>query len=164
MSKTLILMRHAKSDWSSGVLEDHDRPLNARGQVAAAALGDWLRSKEWLPGEVLCSTAARTRETLDRLQLDVPVRYVDALYHAGSDVMDTVLKTASAATVLMVGHNPGITEFAARLMAAPPAHRRFHDYPTGATLVARFDIDSWGTLGWGRGMPLDFIVPRELTD
>ena len=89
MSKTLILMRHAKSDWSSGVLEDHDRPLNARGQVAAAALGDWLRSKEWLPGEVLCSTATRTRENLQRVPASVATLaddQLDALTAAGVDI------------------------------------------------------------------------------
>ena len=56
----LILMRHAKSDWSHLDLSDHDRPLNNRGKASAAALGDWLRVKSYLPDQVLSSTAART--------------------------------------------------------------------------------------------------------
>ena len=69
--KRLILVRHAKSDWSLG-MADHDRPLNVRGRASAAAIGRWLREKNLRPDQVLCSTATRTRETLDLLDLDAP--------------------------------------------------------------------------------------------
>ncbi|MBZ0123364.1 MAG: histidine phosphatase family protein, partial [Roseovarius sp.] len=64
-------------------------------------------------------------------------------------------------TVLMIGHNPGIGWLAQTLVADPPPHPRFFDYPTGATLVAGFDVADWADAGTGR--TVEFIVPRELT-
>ena len=72
------------------------------------------------------------------------------------------LRAAQADTVLMIGHNPGIAEFAARLVATPPAHPRFDDYPTGATLVADFEIADWADLAEHTGRAADFVIPREL--
>ena len=63
--RRLILTRHAKSDWDDPLLADHDRPLNARGRRSARLLGDWLASRGYEPEEVLCSTAARCRQTWD---------------------------------------------------------------------------------------------------
>ncbi|EPX86912.1 SixA phosphatase family protein [Salipiger mucosus] len=161
--KTLILMRHAKSDWSAGQ-PDHARPLNPRGRESAAALGHWLRAEGHLPGQMLCSTAARTRETLDRLQLDAPARYEDRLYHAGPETMMSCLREAEGDTVLMVGHNPGICDFAHEIVARAPQHPRFRDYPTGATLVADFDIADWAQTEWRAAEPRAFVIPRELTE
>ncbi|MBD0864373.1 MAG: hypothetical protein GDA36_01570, partial [Rhodobacteraceae bacterium] len=84
------------------------------------------------------------------------------LYHAAPDTMRTVLCQTSGKTVMMLGHNPGIGEFAARLLAAPPAHARFCDYPTGATLVVRFDIDDWANVALQSGQVIDFVIPQEL--
>jgi phosphohistidine phosphatase len=74
-----------------------------------------------------------------------------------------ILAQATGDCVLMLGHNPGIAEFAAQLVRTPPDHPRFRDYPTCATLVARFDIDSWSALEPHNGTVLDFVIPRELT-
>ncbi|MGP6088495.1 SixA phosphatase family protein [Antarctobacter jejuensis] len=161
--KQLILLRHAKSDWSHN-LSDHDRPLNTRGQGAAPAIGAWLRDKGYLPDEVLCSTATRTRETLDLLDCDAPVRFERGLYLAETADMLAILHTAKADSVLMLGHNPGIGLLARMLVKSPPAHPRFDAYPTCATLVARFDVDSWDQVARGTGTVVDFIVPRDLTD
>ncbi|MCV3273712.1 SixA phosphatase family protein [Roseobacter sinensis] len=165
MTRTLILMRHAKSDWSHAGLRDHERPLNGRGRVSAQALGAWLRDREHLPDEVLCSSATRTGETLQRLELpkDIPVRYMNELYHAEASCMRDVLMQAVGACVLMIGHNPGICDVAHRLVRTAPDHPRFEDYPTGATLVVRFAAPSWAEIGWHEGQPIDFVTPRELT-
>ncbi len=160
----LILMRHAKSDWSSGATRDHDRPLNARGTRSAKAMGDWLRAKGYLPYQVLCSTAQRTRDTLTGLQLDARTEFLPALYHAEPWDMLDALRAATGQTVLMIGHNPGIAEFAQESLGSPPDHPRFYDYPTCATLVADFDGDSWADMQPGTGRAVDFIVPRALTD
>ena len=159
----LILMRHAKSDWGFD-LSDHDRPLNKRGRRAAPAIGTWLQQQGYLPDEVLCSTATRTRETLDLLGTPAPTRFERALYHAGLDTMLELLKSARGHSVMMLGHNPGIAGFANTLLKAPPTHPRFDAYPTCATLVAQFDIDDWTDLHPGTGRALAFIVPRDLTD
>ncbi|MAU52687.1 MAG: phosphoglycerate mutase [Roseovarius sp.] len=160
--KRLILMRHAKSDWADPALPDHARPLNKRGRRSARALGDWLRGAGLVPGEILCSTAARTQETCARLRLPRAPRLLDSLYMAGPEAMLDALRAAQADTVLMIGHNPGIAEFAARLVATPPAHPRFDDYPTGATLVADFEIADWADLAEHTGRAADFVIPREL--
>lgn len=157
----LILMRHAKSDWSFEQ-EDHDRPLNPRGRLSAEALGDWLRDQDLTPDQVLCSTSARTRETFDLLKLETQVHFSDALYHAAPETMLDVLKQAQGQRVLMVGHNPGIALFANGLVAAAVAHPRFQDYPTCATLVVKFDISRWSDLTLRSGTAQHFVVPREL--
>lgn len=162
MSLQLILMRHAKSSWSDAGLSDHERPLNKRGQQSSIALGDWLVQRGWLPDMVLCSTSRRTRETLDGLQLRVPVRFEPALYQATAETMFSVLKTLGTQSVLVLGHNPGIAEFAGCALRTAPSHPRFADYPTGATLVARFPVEDWRVLEFGSGEALDFVIPRDL--
>ena len=164
MSRRLILIRHAKSSWGDPLLPDHTRVLNARGLHAAGAVGDWLRAKGYAPDAVLSSSAARTRETATRIEFDVPATFLDALYHAGPEVMLAQLCRAEGACVMMLGHNPGIAEFADLLLAYPPGHARFADYPTAATLVADFDILDWADLKFDTGQMVDFIVPRDLTD
>lgn len=161
--KRLILMRHAKSSWDDPLLEDHQRVLNGRGRVSADALGDWLRAKSYVPDQALVSDAARTRETYARLNLICDTSFEAALYHAGAQAMMQVLKGASGNTVLMIGHNPGIAEFAEQVVARPPDHMRFYDYPTGATTVMEFDIEDWSKLTARSGTVLDFAIPRELT-
>ncbi|MGR3503002.1 SixA phosphatase family protein [Pseudaestuariivita sp.] len=159
MTLRLILMRHAKSSWEHPG-EDFDRPLNPRGRAAAVALGDWLRSAGHLPDEVLCSGAARTRETLALLGLETSPSFHDALYLAPPSILGRTLRQAQGGTVLMVAHNPGIAEFADVLAETPPAHPRFFDYPTGATLVLDFKARTWDAIT--QGGVVDFIVPREL--
>lgn len=162
MTRTLILMRHAKSDWGHAGLADHDRPLNARGTHDAPAMGHWLRIKGHVPDQVLCSTATRTRETLSGLGVGAPATFLPALYHADPDTMLDALQSARGQSVLMVGHNPGIAAFAADLLQDAPDHPRFDDYPTCATLVARFDIGDWADLRWKSGQPIDFAIPADL--
>lgn len=161
--KTLILMRHAKSDWSTGQ-PDIERPLNARGQRSALALGDWLRAQGHLPDEILCSSSQRTQETCDGLKLSMTPTLMRRLYHAEAAEMADVLRWATGDQVLMLGHNPGIAEFAFRLCDDIPAHPDFARYPTCATLVIRFDIDTWQELEMESGTVIDFAVPRALTD
>jgi phosphohistidine phosphatase len=164
--KRLILTRHAKSAWDDPLTPDHDRPLNERGKAAAADLGQWLASRGYVPQKVLCSDAVRTRQTWSGIAPALPatplMEQKPALYHAGPDVMLAVLRHAQADTVMMIGHNPGIAEFAARLVAHAPLNPEFDRYPTGATLVADFIIDSWEEVGFGMGATVDFIIPREI--
>jgi phosphohistidine phosphatase len=163
--KRLILTRHAKSSWDDPAMADHDRPLNERGKAAAADLGTWLASRGHVPDLVLCSDALRTRKTWSGLAPALPgtpiLELKPALYHAGPDVMLAVLRHARGDTVMMIGHNPGIAEFAARILARPVANPEFARYPTGATLVAEFATD-WPAVDWHHGTAVDFIVPREI--
>ena len=166
MTRRLILTRHAKSSWDDPGVADHERPLNARGRSAAADLGQWLASRGHLPDEVLSSDAVRTHQTwtgiLPMLGATPELVLKPALYHAGPDVMLAVLRHATGRTVMVIGHNPGIGEFAERLLQRPPLDDTFRRYPTGATLVAEFEIDTWADLQPGTGVVVDFVVPREL--
>lgn len=165
MSLRLILMRHAKSSWSDPGLDDHDRPLNKRGRASARAIGAWLRTKGYLPDLILSSTAQRTRETVERLGLGAPVAWLDGLYHAAPSTMLEILHgKAAGRCVLLCAHNPGCADFAARILARPPGHDRFFDYPTGATLVADLPADAWPDLRFGAGRAIDFVVPRDLME
>jgi len=162
MTRTLILTRHAKSAWGNNAPSDHARPLNKRGRKSAVALGNWLRDNNHLPDQVLSSSSQRTRETYDLLEIPAPAVFIERLYHASSEMILQVLREAEHANVMILSHNPGIAAFAHAITTCPPDHKRFDDYPTGATLVAEFDIDSWSDLTWSTGRAIDFVVPREL--
>ena len=162
--RRLILMRHAKSAWDDPYLSDFDRPLNERGQRSAIALGDWLRREGHLPNHALVSSAQRTGETFQGLRLGLKPDYRRDLYHAPAAKILLVLQAQTATTILLIAHNPGIGDCAERLLSTTPDHPRFLDYPTGATLIADFAIDTWAALTWHSGTCTDFIVPRELTD
>lgn len=162
MTRTLILTRHAKSSWDTPDMSDHDRPLNGRGRRSAQALGAWLRDKGLVPDQVLCSSARRTQETYERMKLDAPAEITDSLYLVTANQILRELSGATGETVMILGHSPGIGQFAAEILGEVPDHPKFAAYPTGATLVARFDIDSWDKIAWRGGELVDFVVPREL--
>lgn len=160
--RLLILTRHAKSAWDDPTLPDHDRPLNARGRRSALELGDFMASRGYEPEEVLCSSAKRTQETwamVAQAALEVRplIRIEPGLYHAGPDKMLTILRSASQPTVMMLGHNPGISELAALLPANTPLDPEFRRYPTCATLVIDFQIDNWSQVQPRSGSVMDFV-------
>lgn len=166
MTLTLILTRHAKSDWDDPDLSDHDRPLNPRGQADAPKIAAWLRGKGHIPGQALVSSAVRAQETwagiAPELRHPVPMTTEPKLYHAEAETILSHLRKAQEPTVMVIGHNPGIGEFAHRIVDEPADHPRFIDYPTAATLVAAFPGDDWSTVDWWSGRVVDFIVPRDL--
>ena len=120
MRRRLIVMRHAKSDWSTGVA-DHDRPLAARGRREAALAGTWLRKHVGHVDLALCSSATRTRQTWKRVakQLDrePELRVDDRLYAASSKRLTGVIRElpGTVGTVLLLGHNPGVEDLVAEL-------------------------------------------------
>jgi phosphohistidine phosphatase len=110
--RTLILLRHAKAADPDAYPTDIERPLSPRGHRDAAAAGAWLREAALISDAVLCSTAVRTRETLQDLGLDeVPVVYEQRVYHGPApDTLELIQQTdADVATLLVVGHNPTIS-------------------------------------------------------
>ena len=127
----LMLLRHAKSDWSNEELSDKDRPLNPRGQRAAPEMGRWMRKHGWLPDRILCSSAKRTIETLDRIQEvwrqsehgdhrfddGIDVHFLEQLYMASpQSILEEAIRYASnVQSLLIIGHNPGMEMLARRL-------------------------------------------------
>ncbi|HEY0814301.1 MAG TPA: histidine phosphatase family protein [Pseudonocardia sp.] len=120
MRRRLIVLRHAKSDWPGGV-EDHARPLAARGRREAALAGRWLRANAADIDLVVCSSAVRARQTWKRVARQLgtvpPLRIEDRVYAASERELTAVVKKlpAAAHTVLLVGHNPGLEELVAEL-------------------------------------------------
>ena len=168
MSLRLILIRHAKSDWSAPDLDDHDRPLTPRGRRAARAIGTWLADRGHLPEVALLSTAIRARETwgliAPELGTDPPIHLKRRLYHAAPETMLGALAERTELSVLLVAHNPGLAALAKWLVIDTPERVEFHRFPTGATLVLSIGRDRWSDLGERCAQVEDFVVPRDLTD
>lgn len=166
MTLTLILTRHAKSAWDDPSLDDFERPLNGRGRSCALKIGKWLVAQGYLPDTVLVSGARRTVETWSRMTPVMPstatMESVPALYLASADIILNVLRNRKSPVIMLIAHNPGIAEFAARIIGNPPDHEKFQKYPTGATSIIEFDVDSWTDIAWGTGRLIDFQVARDL--
>lgn len=115
MSRELFILRHAKSDWDSGVSLDQERPLNKRGRKDAPRIGAWMREHYLYPGWVYCSTAVRARETLAAVvrELLLPeehITYSKGLYLADLAKLLIFLREIPAEhnSIMLVGHNPGL--------------------------------------------------------
>ena len=120
--KRLFLLRHAKSSWDDPGLADHDRPLAPRGRRASALIAEHLRRTRIRPALVLCSSAKRTRETLEGLQQalsPVEVQFEDELYGASSEELLQRLRAVpdEVESVMLIGHQPAIQELALHLAA-----------------------------------------------
>ncbi|MBA3905403.1 MAG: histidine phosphatase family protein [Pseudonocardiales bacterium] len=120
MRRRLIVLRHAKSDRSSGVA-DHDRPLAARGRREAELAGRWLCENVADIDLVVCSSATRAQQTwklvAKQLEKVPPLRVEERVYAASERELMAVVKKLpdSANAVLLVGHNPGLEELVAEL-------------------------------------------------
>jgi phosphohistidine phosphatase len=120
--RTLVLVRHAKADRPSGVA-DLDRPLTARGHADAAAAGGWLARHGHRPDLVICSPSKRTRQTWHGISVALAddaapaVHYEDRAYDGGAGDLLALARKAGdkVGTVLVIGHNPGISLLSAVL-------------------------------------------------
>ena len=168
--KRLFILRHAKSSWDDPGLDDHDRPLAPRGRRAVEALAAHLDSAGVEPGLVLCSTARRTRETLEGVRPSGEWLIEPDLYEASADHLVKRLRQvpAEVPAVMVVGHNPALQMLVLRL-AAPPVdgaaaglegvQRKF---PTGALATLELDCD-WNELAPGCATLVSFVRPKQLT-
>lgn len=168
--KTLILLRHAKSDWADPALTDHDRPLAERGREAAPRMGAWLKAHGPRPDLVLCSTATRARQTLalalKELGAAPETRFDRGLYLAGGAGVLARLRQApdEAATLLLVGHNPDLEQLARRLATTgdkPALARLAEKYPTAGLAVIELPVERWSDTGPG-GWLVAFETPKTV--
>ena len=144
--KTLLILRHAKSDWSNSQLSDHDRPLNGRGQYDAPRMGAWLKQQKMVPELIISSTAERALTTAELVALasefEGELRSMKELYLAGPPTYIEILNEVadSYERVMVVGHNPGMAELVSLLTDK--------DQPMTTANVAVVDlpISSWGEL------------------
>ena len=159
--KRLILMSHAEAGWHINT-DDHERPLSASGIRDAKKIGSWLKEKAYIPDEVISSTSLRTRETLSYLFLDCPQIFERSLYLADADQMKSTLQTLLSETVILLAHNPGITELAHDLMNHEEKPENFMDFPAASTLVIDFKADRWSEIKSFSGIFVDFVMPLHL--
>ena len=169
--RTLMLMRHAKSSWDRPDLADLDRPLAPRGHATAPLVARHITQSRWRPDLVLCSPATRVRETWQLtapvLGGTVPCKTLRAIYPgAPSRLLETLRRAADdVATLMLIGHNPGLGHLAASLCGGGPKQaleRLRGKFPTAALAVIQFDIDRWNELALGTGRLRAFVRPKDL--
>ena len=156
----LILLRHAKSDWFSGADSDFKRPISKRGQrdlpLVAAAL------RPFLTGKILClvSSALRTRQTFDlgaSYWPEMTSHYEDSLYEASAAKIKQLIerKAAGIDTIIVIGHNPGLSMVMHELQPDSPLHM-----PTSCACVLQAND---GQLLSGMSL-VAFLTPKLLKE
>lgn len=166
----LYVMRHAKSSWAVPGARDHDRELNDRGHTDLAKISKVISEKGYVPQMVLCSPAARTRQTLDGIRdvlLPEPeILFEERLYSGGmQDYLAMIAQVPEPVSVMTIGHNPMSGALAATLagngepeMLSEIAYR----YPTATIAVIDFEIDHWSQIRPGKGYLSDCLIPSRL--
>lgn len=171
-TRQLLLLRHAKSSWDAHTLSDFDRPLAPRGEKAAPRIGAEIARRGWLPDLALVSPAIRTRETWRLVSSGwpspaPPAAFPEELYEATADELLAEARSAPAkiTALLIVGHNPGLEEFARRL-AGPGSDEKAlrsltEKFPTAG--LARFEFAGpWDGLDFGTARLTHFLKPGDL--
>jgi phosphohistidine phosphatase len=169
MVRYLYFLRHAKSSWNDHSTDDHDRPLAPRGRKAMKAMAQHIRKADVRPELILCSSAARARQTLDRvlpaLPATTPFEVEDALYTFDSDQVLGRLRRIPAAvgSVMVVGHNPALQDLTLRLAAHGSALERVRTkLPTGALATLRIPRATWRSLRDGSAELVALVTPKDL--
>jgi phosphohistidine phosphatase len=167
-SRTIVLLRHAKSAWGLEV-PDRDRPLSKRGRRDAVVVGEHLVGNGIVPDLVLCSTAVRARDTWTRATTGgasaSEVVYEEQLYEAvAHELLKLLRKTPSdVRTVLMIGHSPGIPDLVEKLAPRQGKDelwkRMDTKFPTSAMAILSYK-GSWSDLAKHGAELVSFDVPR----
>lgn len=160
--KELLILRHAKSSWREADLDDHDRPLNARGERDAPRMGALIRERDIVPEIVVSSTAVRACTTARIVAascgFEGEVLLARELYLASPETYLHILAQSAGAArrAMVVGHNPGIEELVTRLTGAEER------MPTAALARVRLPLEDWRSVGDARGELADLWRPKEL--
>ena len=166
--KTLGLLRHAKSDSDDLSLRDFDRGLNERGRRGAATMGEHIRAHGIVWERLIASPAERVRRTIDAAGLPGPVTWEERIYLGDRDALLDSLRRVEGdpASVLLVGHNPGLQELIFDLVAPEHENDLFdaaaEKYPTTAFAVLELDIDRWADCAAGCATLVHLARPRDL--
>jgi phosphohistidine phosphatase len=162
--RTVLVLRHAKSDWSHGPDEpDLARPLSSRGRRSADAIGRFIAESDNAPDAAVRSPAKRVGETLARAmeagKWRCPVRESDQLYGCGVDAIVGEIRAENDSTgvLLVVGHEPNCSETVAHLIGGGQVLM-----PTAALACVDFDVERWSDLQPGSGLLRWLVTPRLL--
>ena len=163
----LILLRHAKSDWYSGVQGDFDRPLARRGREDAPRIGQWMKTNGIIPDLILCSPAVRARETLATVNEKLDARHIvyeDALYGASLGALLGLVEEYSRdySNFMITGHNPGLDELLRFLCRTRPPLTGTGKLMTTAAVAVLGFADAASMNRPAAGEPLYLMRPNEL--
>ena len=162
--KTLLLMRHAKSDRSRSGLQDVERPLAPRGERDAGAMGRFLAEAGWVPGLVVASPAERARATARIAAAAGAWRCPESedlrLYEGSAEVVAAVVRELDDGVdrALLCGHEPTWSQLTAMLVGGGRLRM-----PTAAVAAVAFDVGSWSEALPGSGELQWLVVPRLVT-
>jgi phosphohistidine phosphatase len=160
--KTLLLLRHAKSDWQDANLRDFDRPLAQRGRRDAPKMGRALNEKFIQPDLILCSPAVRATQTMEQFKeaaaLDLPISFEQNIYEATvGELMKIVRRLPEDKnSVLMIGHNPGFEALLRRLTGVS------EHMATAALACIELPVESWADVEDGQGKLAWFMTPKTI--
>ncbi len=164
----LIIMRHSKSAYPLGVL-DHDRPLNERGTRDAQAARQWFAQQAFPVNQAWVSSASRAQQTWAAIKPGVReaalptfvASTIPELYEASVAELLSLLTAATASTLLVIAHNPGLEQLIGSVVGRDVhgwlSHNRAK-FPTGAVCVIRHE--DWATLADGQAELVTYAVPR----
>ncbi|HXV73209.1 MAG TPA: histidine phosphatase family protein [Sphingomonadales bacterium] len=159
MMETLYILRHAKAEKVKGTQADFDRPLRKEGRAAAEKIGLYLKKKKITPSLVLCSPAARARETLSEVEKAASQRfwseYVPELYMASAGTLEELVAGSDAERLMLVGHNPGLHEYALEVVETGPEKDM-------AALREKFPAGAFLEIDLIKKALTRFIRPKEL--
>jgi phosphohistidine phosphatase len=169
--RRLLLLRHAKAERSRPGERDHDRRLADRGRNDAPKVGAYMARHGYAPDHVIVSTATRTRETWDLVSAAMPGKpatvFERRVYEATPQALLQVIQETGPKihTLLMVGHNPGLQELAALLVATGDIETRQRlkeAFPTSGLVAIEFAFDRWDKVHPQAGRLEHFVTPRSL--
>lgn len=168
--KTLTLLRHAKSGWDDPVSRDFDRPLNPKGQRAAAMVGRHMKSLGLAFDQVVASPAVRVVETLDHVGQgygsDLAPVWDQRIYLASTATLLDVIHGLpdEVERVLLVGHNPGLEELVLQLVPDGGTLRDEVEikFPTATLAEMTFDGVRWEEVKADSATLTRFVRPRDL--
>lgn len=169
--RRLLLFRHGKAERAETGKEDRTRALIERGRRDAARIGAFMAAHALKPDRVLVSPATRTQESWKYLSGPLKpapaATSVERLYDATPHAILAAIKDtpASAHTLMVVGHNPGLQELALLLIASGDidARERLHEkLPTAGLVIVDFAFDDWGKLHPHSGRLERFVSPKTL--
>lgn len=161
--KTIILLRHGKSDWEADYDGDHERPLAARGQKGARKMGRFLTTARTVPDRAITSSAVRARETLATAAeaggWTGPARVTDALYEATPEAVLAEIQTEpdDANTLIVVGHQPTWSGLVSMLIGGGRI-----EVKTATVAQIDVEVERWADVQPGRGVLAMLLSPGAL--
>jgi phosphohistidine phosphatase len=160
--KKLTLIRHAKSDWNSGVASDFDRPLNRRGNKAAPMMAARIRERKRIPDLLVSSPAQRAVETAELLAHELDLQQEQIIYQRDiyaatpATLVEMIHQLPGAEHIALIGHNPGLSEMGLWLCPQAPEW-----LPTCAVLELELAADDWSAVSANCATLLYYDYPKK---